>query len=72
MASLQRQQALQELAYLDPLLANFRGRKDMRPFLRRYYELAVRACDRGELIQMAHYLLEARMVAIDRTHLPRP
>ena len=54
--------AQKDLKYLDPLLANFKARKDMRPFLRRYYELAVRACDKTELIQMAHYLLESRMV----------
>jgi serine/threonine protein kinase len=56
------QSAQKDLKYLDALLANFKARKDMRPFLRRYYELAVRACDKNELIQVAHYLLESRMV----------
>lgn len=51
-----------DLKYLDALLATFNGRKDTRPFLRRYYELAIRACDRSELVQVAHYLLESRTV----------
>ena len=52
--------AQHDLKYLDPLLVVFRGRKDMRPFLRRYYELAIRACGTGDLIQLAQYLLESR------------
>jgi tRNA A-37 threonylcarbamoyl transferase component Bud32 len=54
--------ASRDLKYLDPLLETFRGRGDMRPFLRRYYELAIRSCDRADLVQMAHYLLASRMV----------
>ena len=38
-----------------------RGRRDIRPFLRRYYELAIRACNKNELVQVAHYLIESRM-----------
>ena len=47
--------------YLDPLLAAFKGRRDVRPYLRRYYELAVRACNKNDLVQIAHYLIESRM-----------
>ena len=54
--------AQRDLKYLDPLLAIFRGRKDMRPFLRRYYELAIRACDQTDLVQVAKYLRESRAV----------
>ena len=54
--------AQHDLKYLDPLLAVFRGRKDMRPFLRRYYELAIRACGKNDLVQLAQYLLESRAV----------
>ena len=54
--------AHRDLKYLDPLLAVFRGRKDMRPFLRRYYELAIRACDPNDLVQVAKYLRESRAV----------
>jgi serine/threonine protein kinase len=55
-----------DLKYLDALLTAFRGRRDMRPYLRRYYELAVEAYGKAEpekvdLVQMAHYLLDSRM-----------
>jgi hypothetical protein len=50
-----------DLKYLDPLLAVFKGRLDMRPFLRRFYELAIRSCDKTDLVQIAHYILESRM-----------
>ena len=33
----------------------------VRPYLRRYYELAVRACNKTDLVQIAHYLIESRM-----------
>ena len=33
----------------------------MRPYLRRYYELAIRACNKNDLVQIAHYLIESRM-----------
>ncbi|MCY2992957.1 MAG: serine/threonine-protein kinase [Planctomycetota bacterium] len=59
--------AHRDLKYLDPLLAVFRGRKDMRPFLRRYYELAIRACDRNDLVQVAKYLRESRAVESQET-----
>jgi serine/threonine protein kinase len=52
--------AARDLKYLDPLLAVFAGRQDMRPFLRRYYELAIRACGTSDLVQLAQYLLESR------------
>jgi hypothetical protein len=52
--------AARDLKYLDPLLSVFAGRKDMRPFLRRYYELAIRACSTSDLVQVAQYLLESR------------
>ncbi len=52
--------AQRDLKYLDPLLSVFAGRKDMRPFLRRYYELAIRACGTSDLVQVAQYLLESR------------
>jgi hypothetical protein len=48
--------------YLEPLLASFHGRGDMRRFLRRYYDLALAACDRSDLVQMAQYLVAARAV----------
>ena len=53
--------AARDLKYLDTLLAFFNGRRDMRPYLRRYYELAIRACNRNDLVQIAHYLIESRM-----------
>jgi serine/threonine protein kinase/tetratricopeptide (TPR) repeat protein len=56
------QAAQQDLDYLAPLLAVFRGRKDMRPFLRRFYDLAIRACSPDDLVQVAQYLLESRAV----------
>ena len=46
---------------LDALLAVFKGRRDIRPYLRRYYELAIRACNKNDLVQIAHYLIESRM-----------
>ena len=49
-----------DLKYLDPLLARFRGRKDMLPLLRRYYELAIRACGKDDLVQLAQYVLASR------------
>ncbi len=52
--------AARDLKYLDPLLAVFAGRQDMRPFLRRYYDLAIRASGTSDLIQLAQYLLESR------------
>ena len=53
--------AARDLKYLDALLAVFKGRRDIRPCLRRYYELAIRACNKNELVQIAHYLIESRM-----------
>ena len=53
--------AARDLKYLDALLAVFKGRRDIRPFLRRYYELAIRACNKSDLVQIAHYLIESRM-----------
>ncbi len=53
--------AAADLHYLDALLAVFKGRRDMRPYLRRYYELAIRACDKSDLVRIAHYLIESRM-----------
>ena len=35
--------AARDRKYLDALLAIFKGRPDIRPYLRRYYELAIRA-----------------------------
>ena len=53
--------AARDAKYLDALLAVFKGRRDVRPFLRRYYELAIRACNKNELVQIAHYLIDSRM-----------
>jgi hypothetical protein len=53
--------AARDLKYLDALLAVFKGRRDMRPYLRRYYELAMRACNKNDLVQIAHYVIESRM-----------
>jgi serine/threonine protein kinase len=53
--------ATRDLKYLDTLLYVFNGRRDMRPYLRRYYELAIRACNKNDLVQVAHYLLDSRM-----------
>ena len=53
--------AARDLKYLDGLLALFKGRPDVRPYLRRYYELAIRACNKNDLVQIAHYLIESRM-----------
>jgi serine/threonine protein kinase len=47
--------------YLDALLSVFQGRRDIRPYLRRYYELAMRACSKTDLVQIAHYLIDSRM-----------
>ena len=54
-------QTNRDLKYLDPLLAVFEGRRDMLPFLRRFYELAVRSCDKTDLVQIAQYILESRL-----------
>jgi tetratricopeptide (TPR) repeat protein len=62
--TVQTEAAERDRKYLDPLLATFRGRKDMRPFLRGFYDLAIRACDKSDLVAVAQYLLEAR--AVDR------
>ncbi len=51
--------AQRDLKYLDALLAAFKGRRNMRPYLRRYYDLAILACKRNDLIQLSHYQLEA-------------
>jgi hypothetical protein len=53
--------AARDLKYLDALLTVFKGRRDMRPYLRRYYELAIRACNKTDLVQIAHYLIDSRM-----------
>jgi hypothetical protein len=53
--------AARDMKYLDALLAVFKGRRDIRPYLRRYYELAIRACNKNELVQIAHFLIESRM-----------
>jgi hypothetical protein len=53
--------AARDRQYLDTLLEVFKGRRDMRPYLRRYYELAVRACNKSDLVQIAQYLIESRM-----------
>ncbi len=53
--------AVRNVKYLDALLAVFKGRRDIRPFLRRYYELAIRACNKNDLVQIAHYLIDSRM-----------
>ena len=50
-----------DVKYLDPLLAVFKDRRDMRPYLRRYYELAMRACNKNNLVQLAQYVIESRM-----------
>ena len=44
-----------------PFWLFFKGRPDIRPYLRRYYELAIRACNKNDLVQIAHYLIESRM-----------
>ncbi len=59
--------ARKDLKYLDSLFAVFQGRRDMRPYLRRYYELAVEAYGKADpekidLVQIAHYLLASRML----------
>jgi serine/threonine protein kinase len=58
--------ARKDLKYLDTLLAVFRGRREMRPYLRRYYELAIAAYGKADpskvdLLQIAHYVLDSRM-----------
>ena len=53
--------AARDLKYLDGLLALFKGRPDVRPYLRRYYELAILRCNKNDLVQIAHYLIESRM-----------
>ena len=50
----------QDLNYLDVLLTTFRDRRDMRPFLRRFYELAVEASGKDDLRRIAQYLLDSR------------
>ena len=49
-----------DLRYLDRLLEAFKPHEKMQRFLRRYYELAVRAVGKDQLSQMAEYLLAAR------------
>ena len=49
-----------DLKYLDRLLEVFKGREKMQPFLRRYYELAVRAAGKDQPGAMAEYLFAAR------------
>jgi serine/threonine protein kinase len=58
----QAEAANRDRRYLYPLLATFRGRQDMRPFLRGFYELAIRACDKSDLVSVAQYILESRAV----------
>jgi hypothetical protein len=53
--------AVRDLKYLDALLAVFEDRRELRPYLLRYYELAIRACNKNYLVQIAHYLIESRM-----------
>jgi hypothetical protein len=58
--------ARKDLKHLDSLLAVFRDRREMRPYLRRYYELAIAAYGTAdpskiELVQIAQYLLDSRM-----------
>ncbi len=53
--------AARDTKYLDALLVVFKGRRDIRPYLRRYYELAIRSCNKNELVQIAHYLIDSRM-----------
>jgi hypothetical protein len=62
--------ARRDLKYLDSLLAVFQGRREVRPYLRRYYELAVEAYYTAEpakidLVQVAHYVLDSRL---DQSH----
>jgi len=52
--------AARDLKYLDALLALFESRRDVCPYLRRYYELAIRAANTNDLVQIAHYLIESR------------
>ncbi len=53
--------AVHDLKYVDTLLAAFKGRSDVPSFPRRYYELAIRGCNKNDLVQIAHYLIESRM-----------
>jgi hypothetical protein len=55
------QRAPRDQIYLDTLLSVFEGRRDIRPYLRRYYELAIRSCNKNSLVQIAHYLIDSRM-----------
>ena len=64
--------ARKDRKYLDALLAVFQGRRDMRPYLRRYYELAVRACGKTDLVQIAQYVLDSRMVQREAAPAARP
>ena len=52
--------ASRDLRYLDDLLTAFRGRRDMLPFLRRYYSLAIRATGKSDLVQLCQYILASR------------
>jgi serine/threonine protein kinase len=52
--------AARDVKYLDALLAVLKGRRDTCPYLRRYYELAIRACNKNDLVQVAHYLIDSR------------
>ena len=49
------------------LLTTFRDRRDMRPFLRRFYELAVEASGKDDLRRIAQYLLDSRAAEPPRT-----
>jgi hypothetical protein len=53
--------AAHDRKYLDALLAVFQGRRDIRPYLRRYYELAIRACNKNDLVPIVQDLIESRM-----------
>ena len=55
--------AQKDLKHLDRLLSIFRGRSEMLPYLRRYYDLAIRAAGRGDPVQVAEYLLQSRTAA---------
>ncbi len=61
--------AQDDLRYVDRLLEAFKPHEKMQPFLRRYYELAVRAVGRDQPSRMAEYLLAARANRLD---LPSP
>ena len=63
----------QSLKHLDRLLSIFRGRSEMLPYLRRYYDLAIRAAGRGDPVQVAEYLLQSRWRSVrDRVGTSAP